>query len=126
MGAVVLYPDRIHVLLREPSGLVYPYIDKKARQVVKLAKAQVGVDTGALRASIGYTIRGGTPVYAKVTASNKKAMMHHQGTKPHIIKPKNGKALKMGSHGTILITKVVHHPGTKPNRFLTDPLRAVF
>ena len=126
MVSVVLYPEEIRILLREPSGLVYPYIEKKAKQIVRLAKAQVGVDTGALKASIGYTIRGGQPVDAKITASNKIAMIHHEGTQPHIIKPKNGKALRVGNRGTIVVTRVVHHPGTKPNKFFADPLRAVF
>lgn len=126
MARVVLYKDRIHFLLREPGGLVYPYIEKKAKQVVRLAKAQVGVDTGDLKRSIGYTIRGGAPVYAKITASDKKAMMHHEGTKPHIIRPKKAQALRFSSHGKIVVTKLVHHPGTKPNHFLTDPLKAVF
>lgn len=126
MGSVTIYKDRVHFVLREPGGLVYPYIEKKAKQVVRLAKAQVGVDTGQLKASIGYTIRGGSPVYAKITASNKVAMMHHEGTKPHIIKPRKGKALRFQSRGKMVVTKKVYHPGTKANHFLTDPLKSVF
>lgn len=126
MGSVTIYKDKVHFVLREPGGLVYPYIDKKARQIVRLAKAQVGVDTGDLKSSISYTIRGGRPVYAKITASDRKAMMHHQGTSPHIIVPRKAKALRFSSHGKIVVTKKVYHPGTKANHFLTDPLRAVF
>lgn len=126
MGSVTIYKDKVMFVLRSPGGLVYPYIDKKAKQIVRLAKIQVGVDTGDLRSSIGYTIRGGGPVYAKVTASDRKAMMHHQGTSPHIITPKKSKALKFSSRGKIVVTKKVYHPGTKANHFLIDPLRAVF
>lgn len=126
MGSVIIYKDKVKFVLRDPGGLVYPYIEKKARQVTRLAKAQVGVDTGDLKASISYTMRGGGPVYAKITASDKVAMMHHEGTKPHVIVPRKAKALRFQSRGKIVVTKKVYHPGTKANHFLTDPLASVF
>ena len=40
------------------------------------------------------------------------------GTKPHIIKPKNKKALAWEGMSTDYPVGAVHHPGTKPNDFL--------
>jgi hypothetical protein len=52
-------------------------------------------------------------------------LMHHQGTRPHIIVPRRAQTLRFYSRGRIVYSKLVHHPGTKPNRYLTDNLRRV-
>lgn len=44
------------------------------------------------------------------------AIYVHEGTRPHIILPKNGKALYW--KGAAHPVKSVKHPGTKPNRFM--------
>lgn len=126
MARVDIYKDKVRFVLRDPGGLVYPYIEKKTKQVTRLAKAQVGVATGALKNSIEYNMRSGAgPVSSRVTAHDRKAIMHHEGTKPHIIEGKS-KTLKFRGGPTVLYRKRVMHPGTKPNRFLTDSLQAVF
>lgn len=45
-----------------------------------------------------------------------------EGTAPHIIRPKNKKALHW--HGAAHPVKQVNHPGTKPYPILEDTLRA--
>lgn len=40
------------------------------------------------------------------------------GTKPHLIKPKNKKALRWAGGGAFHFAKVVHHPGNKPDDWL--------
>ena len=40
------------------------------------------------------------------------------GTPPHIIRPKNGKALKFKVAGTTVFATSVNHPGTRPNPFI--------
>jgi len=40
------------------------------------------------------------------------------GTKPHLIKPKNKKALRWAGGGAFHFAKVVHHPGNKPDNWL--------
>lgn len=121
---VVLYPHKIEQLLGAPGHPVYNHIEKITNQVVMLAKAQVGVQTGALQSSISGSVRAGRSVTSRVVASDSKALMHHEGTKPHLIKPR-GKTLAFSSKGKVVYTRIVRHPGTKPNRFLTDSLRAV-
>lgn len=121
---VILYPHKIEQLLGAPGHPVHAHISRLTNQVVVLAKAQVGVQTGALQSSISGSVSSGRSVVGRVTASDNKAMMHHEGTSPHLIKPK-GKSLKFSAGGRVIHTKVIKHPGTKPNRFLTDSLRAV-
>lgn len=42
----------------------------------------------------------------------------NHNTPPHIIRPKNGKALHWKSGGKDVFAKVVNHPGTRPNPFI--------
>ena len=51
--------------------------------------------------------------------------MVNDGTKPHIIRPKNAKALAFKIGGRVVFAKVVHHPGTKAQPFLDRALREV-
>lgn len=126
MAIFVPNKPAIRHLLREPGGLVGNHITNLAAKTTALAKGQVGVETGALQSSINFTVKfGAGPVSARIGSSNNIALLHHEGTKPHIIKPKNAKALVFQSRGKIVYTKIVRHPGTKPNKYLTDSLRAV-
>lgn len=105
------------------GGAVWRAMRRKGALGTQLAKAQVGVDTGALRSSISYDISS-VPyrVTVNIVASDSKAVMHHEGTKPHIIKASRTKVLKFRYGGEAQYTAVVHHPGSRANRFLSDQL----
>lgn len=50
-----------------------------------------------------------------------------RGSAPHIITPKNKKALKFrGKGGEIVFAKKVKHPGNAPNFFIQDTLNRKF
>jgi hypothetical protein len=63
------------------------------------------------------------------------AVMVHDGTRPHIIKPKRAHTLRRSSRGVVkpalrfeiggqvVYARVVHHPGTDPRPFLDRALR---
>ena len=113
-------------MVHHPDGEVGQYLKKRARLLTAMARRQAGIDTGALKASIHYNVvREGRGLVAFVGSDNRIAFMHHQGTRPHIITPKTAKTLRFYSHGRIVYAQVVRHPGTKPNRYLTDNLRRV-
>lgn len=113
-------------LMRSPDGEVGRYLTKLGTRVSTLAKAQVGVDTGALKRSINFRlVQTGGGLVAVIGSDNRIALMHHQGTRPHIIVPRRAQTLRFYSRGRIVYSKLVHHPGTKPNRYLTDNLRRV-
>lgn len=123
------HPDRagIHYVLRGQGGPVWNHIEKKTKRAHTLARIQVGKDTRELYRSISYRVsvgsRGG--VLGTVVADNKIALLHHEGSVPHIIAARKAKALRFKSRGKIVYAKVVRHPGTRPNRYLTDSLRKV-
>lgn len=121
-------PDAVGMsyVLRHPNGPVGEYIRQRTGTLYVLARFQVGVKTGALYQSISFNVvSGASGIVGTVTASDAKALMHHNGTRPHLIFPRNAQTLRFYSRGRIVYAKVVHHPGTKPNRFLTDNLPKV-
>jgi hypothetical protein len=90
------------------------------------AKAQVGVRTGALRASIHMRhLRDSRGQYVKIGSGLDYALLHHNGTRPHIIRPDRAKVLRFVRGGKVIFAHSVRHPGTKANRYLTDNLKLV-
>lgn len=122
MKFVLNYPEFEH-LTKSPQGDVGKFLRKRAQVLQALAQRQVGVKSGALRRSIRYqVVRDSKGLVATVGSNNRIALMHHNGTKPHIILPRYAQTLRFYSHGRIVYSKMVHHPGTKPNKYLTDNL----
>ncbi len=72
------------------------------------------VDTGFLRNSIRYKVSG-NKVHFRMP---EYAFYVEFGTKPHIIRPKDAKALHWKNNKEDVFAKVVHHPGTTPNPFI--------
>jgi hypothetical protein len=124
MTRINWYEGPLDFLLRNPMGDVGRYMKSRGLAMVTGAKAQVGVDTGALRASIHMRHkRNARYQYIEVVAKTKYAYMHHEGTKPHIITPSRRTVLRFMSRGMLVRTMLVNHPGTRPNRYLSDQLK---
>jgi len=123
---LILYPHAMNQLLRGKSGPVGRDLHKRGMKVLIGAKAQVGVKTGKLKASInmehGLDIRG---QYVKIGSNLRYARAHHEGTRPHVITPQRSQVLRFSSRGRVVYARSVLHPGTKPNRYLTDNLRLI-
>jgi hypothetical protein len=119
---IVFRPKSLDFLLNDAFGPVGRDLNKRARRVMTAAKAQVGVDTGRLKQSIhvrnhnrtmtGQSIQVGSPV--------SYALAHHNGTRPHLIVPKTAKVLRFTAGSRVIYTHSVRHPGTRPNKYLTD------
>ena len=122
---LILYKPILNRELNLPGGIVWPYMDRMGKRIVMGAKRQVGVKTGVLRASIHMRHLGNvTGQYLWIGSRQPHAYLHHEGTRPHIILPKNpGGVLVFAKAGRVVRTSVVKHPGTKPNRYLSDQLR---
>jgi hypothetical protein len=118
-----LYRPILNAYLKTPAGPLWRTLQVRGRITLVLARRQVGVDTGALKRSI--TMSHKTTSYGqelKIGSENKIAYLHHEGTRPHLITPKNAPQLVFMSKGRIIRTQLVRHPGTKPNRYLSDQL----
>lgn len=99
-------------------------LENTGRRVVNRAKILCPVDTGRLRASIkGKASRTWTlrPQFT-VSSNVDYAPMVHDGTRPHIIRPRTKQVLKFSVGGQVVFAKVVHHPGTRARPFLDRAL----
>lgn len=116
------------------QATVNNFARKEARRVAGevLRRAQllsgelVNVDTGRYRAGwktrTTFTARGpGVQVYNNV----EYAPIIEEGSRPHVIRAKNKKALKFRVGGRTVIVTSVNHPGTKPKRVLATATRQV-
>lgn len=64
-------------------------------------------------------------VVVQVGSEDPIALIHHEGTEPHVIEPRRpGGVLVFWSDraGAVIAVRRVNHPGTQPNRFLTEAL----
>lgn len=98
-------------------------LTRRATRVQGGARQRVGKRTRKLERSIvkrpGADARS---VYVDVVAEQDYALLHHQGTPAHIIRPRNRQVLRFPSAGGVVFARQVRHPGTRPNRFLADSL----
>lgn len=98
-----------------------------ARDAVK-ARAPVGrgVSAGQLRNSINMQRSGGAGVMqVDIVAFVPYAGYVVDGTRPHMIVPRNAKVLHFQAGGADVFTRRVNHPGTKPNPFARVAVEAV-
>lgn len=126
--AVVRFRERqLDTFLNAPNGAVGRYLHRKGEAVLLAAKRQVGVRTGALRSSLHMRhFRDSRGQYLRIGSPLDYALAHHEGTKPHFIRPRGrGGVLVFQTRGRVVVTHLVRHPGTRPNRYLTDNLRLI-
>lgn len=125
------------VVEREAQLIMARKAASLTRRISAQAKANVPVKTGNLGRSIqedplqvvGMTVRTG------VTATADYAAMVHDGTRPHIIRPRSTGmgphpegapgALKFQIGGRTIFARSVRHPGTKPRPFLKNAMDEV-
>lgn len=117
-----LYDDKLDALLHTPAGGLWKYLETQGNLAVAGARAQAGFKTGKLKASIhkrhSKSITGQS---LWIGSELNYAYAHHQGTRPHLITPKKGSELVFVGRSRVLVhTRAVHHPGTKPNPYLTN------
>jgi len=124
----VFVPRRAEMdfLLKNPAGPVGRYLARKGRLVLAAAKSQVGVRSGALRASLHMRhLRDSRGQFVRIGSPLDYALAHHEGTRPHLITPNRAQVLRFTKGTTVVYAHSVMHPGTKPNRYLTNNLRLV-
>lgn len=134
-----LYPGQISALLNGPQGPVYRRLIEDAERVKVEAQRLVGVHQpvpgerrsrrpGTLRDSIVKrpAMEGDTITFV-VGSDDPIALLHHEGTQPHVIAARRKPRLVFfwPKVGRVVSFKRVNHPGTKPNRYLTDALRVL-
>lgn len=102
-------------------------LDARAARVAREARRLVGKDTLDLMKSIRVE-RG--PGYRDIVAGRvgtrtaTYVLPHHDGSGPHVIRPRRAKALRFVINGRVIFAAKVNHPGSPGTRFLTRALPA--
>ena len=126
---IKIYDVPFDITFNQPHGLVGKWMNKRGRVSLAYAKAHAGSRTGHLKASIrlahdrkapgrGQQVRIGVP-----GTGRGYALLHHEGSAPHVITGKRGRMLSFNVRGRRVITKSVRHPGTRANHYLTGSFK---
>lgn len=137
---LVIDPVKLAELMRSPQGPVIRRLIEDAEVVKQGAQRRVGVyrppdayaaanrkrRPGTLRDSIVKRVTSdGQGTYVEVGTADPVGLWHHEGTQPHEISPRTAPRLVFfwPKVGHVVSLARVNHPGTRPNRFLTDSLQ---
>lgn len=93
------------------------------RRIATQARADVPVRTGNLGRQIKegqISFTGPRTVSGSVEDHADYALYVHEGSGPHVIRPRKAKALRFQIGGRTIFAKLVNHPGTKPRPFLRN------
>lgn len=127
MGAE-LHIDKamLQKVLTGPQGPAMRLIKQAQRATLAQAKTNAPVDTGALRNAHrdGPIVVSGSGIKTEIIASQKYAEGLHEGTKPHVIRPKKGKFLSWMGPGGRVFARSVNHPGAKARPWLLQATRS--
>lgn len=127
-GRVVIDPAALQRFINDGNGPVVRDLVLRGERVKVRAQQLVGVKTGNLRDHIVKRVIdiGGQPAVVVGFTGVPYGLFHHEGTKPHTIEPRRAQVLAFywPRVGRTVFARRVHHPGTKPNRFLIDALPA--
>lgn len=115
---------RIERMLRLPGGMVYRNMERRLRRVESEA---IRTAPGSMGRTIRAQVRRGPggEFQGVVNVRHPAALYVTRGTRPHIIRPRRpGGVLRFTVNGQVVYARYVNHPGTRPNDFLKDALRA--
>jgi hypothetical protein len=115
----------IERMLRLPGGMVYRNMERRVQRVEAEARRRAPGSMGQGNNITVQIRRGPNGDFQGVINSRHPASLYVLGgTRPHVIRPVRARALKFTMGGQTVYAKVVMHPGTQPNRFLQEALRA--
>lgn len=114
-------------LRRAIRGASMSELRRVGPMVVNRAKILCPVDTGRLRASIRGRANRTWTLRPQFTVSTdvEYAPYVHDGTRPHVIRPRSARVLRFVVDGRVVYARVVHHPGTRGKPFLDRAVREV-
>lgn len=109
--------DGVNGLLLSPSSPVMKELIKRARRVQRNARRMA---PGKMGRKVRAVVVGR---HVRVESTHPATMYVIKGTRPHQIRPRTRQVLRFNVKGRTVFARVVNHPGTKKNDFLTKALR---
>ncbi|WP_328436875.1 hypothetical protein OHA71_06380 [Streptomyces sp. NBC_00444] len=115
----------IQRMLRLPGGMVYRNMERRVRRVEAEARRRAPGSMGDAD-NLTVLIRSGPggDFQGVINSRHPATLYVIGGTRPHVIRPVRARALRFTVGGRTVYARVVMHPGTQPNNFLREALRA--
>lgn len=108
-------------LLRRRGGRAYRKLAARTERVAGFAEQEA---PGRMGDFVSWEVVEGARGLQGVVSCDHPAVLYVlQGTRPHLIRPRRAKALHFYVDGAEVFTKLVRHPGTRPNNFMARALR---
>lgn len=114
------------------AAAVQPILARRAASITRRIAAQARQDVPVKTGNLGRSIQedpirftGPFRVETGVTATANYAKFVHDGTRPHVIRPKNARFLVFEAGGRTVFAKSVNHPGTRARPFLRNAANIV-
>lgn len=97
------------------------FLRNLTQRIGTAAQGEAPVRTGELKRSTSpdpVRITGPWSLESGVSARARHALFVHEGTRPHVIRPRRANALVFDIDGRTVFARRVRHPGTRPRPFL--------
>ncbi|MDQ0962061.1 hypothetical protein QFZ66_005939 [Streptomyces sp. B4I13] len=119
---VRIEPGRLARLLRARGSIAYRRISARTERVARIAEAEA---PGSMGRYISWKVQEGPRGLEGVIVCDHPAVRFVlDGTRPHLIRPRRPKGvLRFEVGGHVVFTRLVRHPGTRPNDFMARALR---
>lgn len=123
---------RVRIDVAALAGTVQPILARRAAGLTRRIAAQAKLNVPVLTGNLGRSIEedpirfvGPFRVETGVTAKANYARFVHDGTRPHVIRPRNATVLAFPIDGRMVFARSVNHPGTRARPFLLNAARDV-
>ncbi|MEW2568305.1 hypothetical protein [Streptomyces sp. NPDC047070] len=108
-------------LLRRRGGRAYKKMEQRTERVADFAEAEA---PGSMGDYISWkVVEGPKGLQGVIVCDHPAVLFVLNGTRPHLIRPRRKKFLRFEVEGHVVYTKLVRHPGTRPNDFMGRALR---
>lgn len=109
-------------LLRRRGGRAYRKLAERTERVANIAEDEA---PGRMGRFVSWDIEDGPRgLQGVIVCDHPKVRLVLNGTRPHLIRPRRKKGfLRFEVGGDVVYTKLVRHPGTRPNNFMARALR---
>lgn len=128
-GRVRIEPDAYTQLLPDDDAGILRDMLRRGQQVLEQMYREAPKDTGLLQATFRLQARTPGGGYGATVIAGRDGVTDYlqfviDGTPPHIIRPRQARALRFVAGGRVVFARQVRHPGTRPNDFILRSLPA--
>lgn len=111
-------PVKLAKFVNSPQGPIFRETVKRATKVQVRAKGYVRKRSRKLERSIVKRVVAGPTPTVLVGSAEGHALVEHDGSKAHLIEPRDASVLRFEVGGVVVYATRVNHPGTTGSKYL--------